>query len=179
LLALSAVLPPLGSSGCQSSDSAGSCSPDPVLILFFFALYLVALGQGGFRPCVQAFGADQFDAQDPEERKAKSSFFNWWHFFMNAGLIAVLPALNYIQDNINWVLGFGIPCLILAGALAIFLLGTRTYRYSIRWEEEKHAFLRVGRVFVATFRNWRITTAVAFEEETHRAQPQQSSGQFK
>ncbi|KAG6752223.1 hypothetical protein POTOM_044444 [Populus tomentosa] len=179
LLALSAVLPPPGSSGCQISDGAGSCSPDPVLILFFFALYLAALGQGGFRPCVQAFGADQFDGQDPEERKAKSSFFNWWNFFMNAGIVGILLALNYIQDNINWGLGFGIPCLILAGALAVFLLGTRTYRYSIRREEERHALLRVGRVFVATIRNWRITTAVASEEETHRAQPHQSSGQFK
>ncbi|KAG6751065.1 hypothetical protein POTOM_045582 [Populus tomentosa] len=136
LLALSAVIPPPGSSGCQISDGAGSCSPDPVLILFFFALYLAALGQG------------------------------------------ILLALNYIQDNINWGLGFGIPCLIMAGALATFLLGTRTYRYSIRREEEKHALLRVGRVFVATIRNWRITTAVASEEETHRAQPHQTSSEI-
>ena len=43
----------------------------------FLALYLVALGTGGIKPCVSAFGADQFDETDETERKKKSSFFNW------------------------------------------------------------------------------------------------------
>ncbi|KAJ6360643.1 hypothetical protein OIU77_004622 [Salix suchowensis] len=109
LLTLSAVLPPVRADDCQSADTVRPCSPDPILILFFFALYLVAFGQGGFRPCVQAFGADQFDGQDPEQRKAKSSFFNWWNCCVNAGVVVIFPVLNYIQDNLNWGFGFGIP----------------------------------------------------------------------
>ncbi|RVW95707.1 Protein NRT1/ PTR family 5.16 [Vitis vinifera] len=128
LLAVSSVLPSPSPSECQKSDEIGSCSPPQLqVILFFFALYLVAVGQGGHKPCVQAFGADQFDGQDPAEGKAKSSFFNWWYFSMCFGTLITLFVLNYIQDNLNWGLGFGIPCIAMVIALLVFLLGTKTY----------------------------------------------------
>ncbi|RZC61421.1 hypothetical protein C5167_023163 [Papaver somniferum] len=53
--------------------------------VFFFSLHLVAIGEGGHKPCVQTFGAEQFDESIPEERKAKSSFFNWWYFGICSG----------------------------------------------------------------------------------------------
>lgn len=132
LLTLSAVLPSFSTSDCQSAISVGQCSP-PLLqiVFFFFSLYLVAFAQGGHKPCVQAFGSDQFDTQDPQECKAKSSFFNWWYFGLSFGTCVTLWILNYIQDNLSWGLGFGIPCMIMAFALIIFLLGTSTYRFSI------------------------------------------------
>ncbi|KAJ6884627.1 hypothetical protein NC652_031589 [Populus alba x Populus x berolinensis] len=178
LLTLSAVLPSVRAYDCQSADTIQLCSPDPSLILFFVALYLVAFGQGGFRPCVQAFGADQFDGQDPEERKSRSSFFNWWNFGMSAGVIVILPFLNYIQDNLNWGFGFGIPCVVMAVSLVIFLLGTKMYRYSIRREEE-HPFLRIGRVLVKAIRNWRISPAVSFKEDASCIVSRQNSEQFE
>ncbi|CAK7344805.1 unnamed protein product [Dovyalis caffra] len=138
-----------------------------------------ALGHGGRKPCIQAFGADQFDRQDTEECKAKGSFFNWWYFFMCSGVLASQLILTYIQDNLSWSLGFGIPCILMICALIIFLLGSRTYRYSVKTEENT-AFFRIGQVFVAAFRNWRITPSViASEEEGHRTIPHQSYEQFK
>ncbi|KAJ4846661.1 hypothetical protein Tsubulata_047868 [Turnera subulata] len=177
LLTLSALLP----TNCKTMENNSSCSPSLLQVfVFFFSLYLVALGQGGHKPCVQAFGADQFDGKDPEESKAKSSFFNWWYFSMGAGIIVTLLVLTYIQDNIGWGFGFGIPCLVMAAALLIFLAGTKTYRYSIK-VEEKSVFLRTGRVLVATVRNWRVTTPTlpAFKEEASGMLTCQSSGQFK
>lgn len=38
----------------------------------------MALGTGGIKPNVSAFGADQFDEADPQDRREKTSFFNWW-----------------------------------------------------------------------------------------------------
>lgn len=132
---------------CQSSIRFTSCFPSKLeVILFFFSLYLVALGQGAHKPCIVAFGADQFDGKDPEESRGKSSFFNWWYFGLCAGPLTALLVLNYIQDNLSWVLGFGIPCISEAVALVIFLLGTKTYRFTAK-AEQKFAVSRICHVF--------------------------------
>ncbi|CAL0299584.1 unnamed protein product [Lupinus luteus] len=171
LLSLSAILPVTKSEGQVSGF-------EPQVILFFFSLYLVALAQGGHKPCVQAFGADQFDINHPGERKARSSFFNWWYFAFSAGLFVTLSILNYVQDNMGWVLGFGIPCIIMIIALAIFTLGTWTYRFSIRGDE-RGPFLRIGRVFIVAGKNWRTShSTIASEEEACGNLPHQGSEQF-
>ncbi|CAL4915939.1 unnamed protein product [Urochloa decumbens] len=46
-------------------------------VVVYLGLYLVALGEGGIKPCTSALGADQFDGADPVERVTKASFFNW------------------------------------------------------------------------------------------------------
>ncbi|KAF8411893.1 hypothetical protein HHK36_004451 [Tetracentron sinense] len=181
LLTLSAVLPSLSPPDCRNNDKITSCPPpSPFQVgFFFFSLYLVAVAVGGHKPCVQAFGADQFDGRDPEECKSKSSFFNWWYFGTCAGTTATLLILTYIQDNLNWGLGFGIPCISMAVALVVFLLGTKTYRYSNE-EDEKSPLMRIGQVFVAAARNWRTTpSAVIIEEEAGEMPPQQGAHQFK
>ncbi|PON47018.1 Proton-dependent oligopeptide transporter [Parasponia andersonii] len=179
LLTLSAVLPSLGGFDCKY-NSITSCSPPRLpVILFFFSLYLVAVAEGGHKPCTQAFGADQFDSQDPEECKGKSSFFNWWYFGASAGVSVAILIVSYIQDNLSWALGFGIPCIAMVVALVVFLLGTTTYRYSIG-QNEKGPFLRIGGVFVAAFRNWRRTSStIATEVETRGFLLDQSSEQFR
>ncbi|KAL9254431.1 NRT1/ PTR FAMILY 5.10-like protein [Drosera capensis] len=156
-LSLSATLPSVSSNCDKMFRGSSSCSPPTIqLVIFYSSLYLVAIGQGWHKPCVQAFGADQFDGHDPEELKAKSSFFNWWYFGLCGGPLLALSALFYIQDN---GLGFGIPCLIMGIALAVFLLGSRTYRYSSNLIEE-NPFPRIGRVFVTAARNWRSKSPV-------------------
>ncbi|BAT91388.1 hypothetical protein LR48_Vigan08g215500 [Vigna angularis] len=179
LLTLSALLPSLSNSECQVDNELKSCSPRWQIILFFISLYLIAIGQGGHKPCVQAFGADQFDEQHPKEHKDRSTFFNWWYFTMCAGCLATLSILNYIQDNLSWVLGFGIPCAVMIVALIVFLLGTMTYRFTIQ-QRDKRPFRRIGRVFVAAIRNRRTThSTTAIKAERDGMLPHQSSEQFE
>ncbi|KFK44350.1 hypothetical protein AALP_AA1G246200 [Arabis alpina] len=127
-----------------------------VNILFFCSLYLVAIGQGGHKPCVQAFGADQFDSGDSKERISRGSFFNWWFLSLSAGITLSIIVVVYVQDNVSWALGFGIPCLFMVMALALFLLGRKTYRYPKGDRKKKNAFGRIGRVFVAAYKNRRL-----------------------
>ncbi|CAJ2655344.1 unnamed protein product [Trifolium pratense] len=173
------MLPSITKSKCQVDSTFIFCSPNSQVILFFISLYLVAIGQGGHKPCVQAFGADQFDEQHPKEHRARSSFFNWWFFTMVAGYSATILVLSYIQDNYSWVLGFGIPCVVMITGLIVFLLGTMTYRFNIK-DNDKSPFLRIGRVFGAAIRNWRKTLPIeAFEDDCGVILHRQSSEQFK
>jgi len=67
--------------------------------VFFIALYILAVGEGGHKPCVQTFAADQFDEEKPEEKAAKSSFFNWWYLGIVAGGSSAVLLVIYIQVN--------------------------------------------------------------------------------
>ncbi|KAB1201223.1 Protein NRT1/ PTR FAMILY 5.4 [Morella rubra] len=96
--------------------------------MFFLSLYIISVGEGGHRPCVQTFAADQFDEDSPEKRKEKSSFFNWWYLAVVAAATAATLLVIYLQDNIGWIWGFGVVAAVLAVALAIFFLGIRKYR---------------------------------------------------
>ncbi|KAJ4849845.1 hypothetical protein Tsubulata_029080 [Turnera subulata] len=181
LLTLSAVLNSVDGSDCKNTKTLKPCSPPWYLVLLFFcSLYLIAVGVGGHKPCVQAFGADQFDPQDPKENKAKSSFFNWWYFGLSVGALTTLIVSVYIQDNLSWSLGFGIPCCAMIVSLLVFLLGSRTYRYTIR-KNDKNPFTRIFRVVGrAIKRNWQNTTpAVEFANEEHGSMSFQNSKQFK
>lgn len=64
-------------SPCPTSPQPCHASHEQNGVLYA-SLYIVALGTGGIKPNVSAFGADQFDEGDPQDRREKTSFFNWW-----------------------------------------------------------------------------------------------------
>ncbi|KAJ8769888.1 hypothetical protein K2173_008970 [Erythroxylum novogranatense] len=177
LLSFTAVLTSLQVSHLQDIKDAKSQSPGFRVILFFFSIYLVAVGQGGHKPCVQAFGADQFDGQDPKESKEKNSFFNWWYFFSSMGINVSLTVLVYIQENLNWALGFGIPCIMMLAALFVLLLGSRTYRYNVK-KSEGNSLMKIGRLIGKAIRN-RNATPSAMATEYEAKQYCQTPQQFK
>ncbi|XP_075643214.1 protein NRT1/ PTR FAMILY 5.4-like [Castanea sativa] len=121
--------------------------------LFFFALYILAVGEGGHKPCVQTFAADQFDQNLPEEKKAKSSFFNWWYFGIMVGATSAIIVVVYMEDHISWVSGFGTFASTLGVSLAIFLLGIKRYK---KQGPIGSPFTKVVQVFVAAARKWRV-----------------------
>ncbi|CAI9114929.1 OLC1v1015754C1 [Oldenlandia corymbosa var. corymbosa] len=182
LLTLSAVIPSLGSFNCHNASNSSSipCPPPQIQVTtFFFSLYLMAIAQGMHKPCVHAFGADQFDGSDIEECKAKSSFFNWCGVGTCVAITLTIMILTYIQDYYSWGVGFGIPCLVMVFALVWFLLGTVTYRFHVKCAETQPVS-RIGRVFVKAVKNWRITSsALCMDMESQDVLPYLGSQQFK
>ncbi|CAM0146842.1 unnamed protein product [Urochloa decumbens] len=112
---------------------AASSPPLAQLAFFHVALYLLAAARGFHRPCAEALGADQFAApidggEDPSSRASRSSYFNWFHFALSFGFGIATAGLSYVEDNVSWTVGFGACWATMVLYLAVFLLGTPTYR---------------------------------------------------
>lgn len=130
--------------------SKGVCDPTPgQSAAVFIALYLIALGTGGIKPCVSSFGADQFDEHDDVERKSKSSFFNWFYFSINIGALVASSVLVYVQTHVGWSWGFGIPAVVMAIAVGSFFVGTPLYRHQ---RPGGSPLTRIAQVLVAATR---------------------------
>ncbi|CAJ1970615.1 unnamed protein product [Sphenostylis stenocarpa] len=125
LLTLSASVPGMKPT-CDSQDNCHATKGQSAAC--FVALYLIALGTGGIKPCVSSFGADQFDDADETEKEQKSSFFNWFYLSINVGALVAASLLVWVQTNVSWGWGFGIPAVAMAIAVVSFFSGTRLYR---------------------------------------------------
>ncbi|CAN6281618.1 unnamed protein product [Urochloa humidicola] len=151
VLTLSASVPMLMPPSCEGSICP-SASPFQYTV-FFLGLYLIALGTGGIKPCVSSFGADQFDDTDPAERIQKGSFFNWFYFSINIGALISSSFLVWVQDNVGWGLGFGIPTVFMGLAIISFFSGTSIYRFQ---KPGGSPITRVCQVVVASLRKWNV-----------------------
>lgn len=145
LLTLSASVKGLKPS-CENDVCQATSSQTAVC---FAALYIIALGTGGIKPCVSSFGADQFDETDETEKKKKSSFFNWFYFSINVGALIASSVLVWIQMNVGWGWGFGIPAVAMAIAVVFFFSGSRLYRVQ---KPGGSALTRMFQVVVASLR---------------------------
>ncbi|KAG2721997.1 hypothetical protein I3760_02G108500 [Carya illinoinensis] len=153
MLTLAVSLPSLKPPRCLESDVENCRKASTLqLAVFYGALYTLAVGTGGTKPNISTIGADQFDEFDPKEKAHKLSFFNWWMFSIFFGTLFANTVLVYIQDNVGWTLGYGLPTLGLAISIIIFLSGTPFYRHKV---PSGSPFTRMARVIVAALRKWK------------------------
>ncbi|KAL0113725.1 hypothetical protein PUN28_012687 [Cardiocondyla obscurior] len=94
-------------------------------------LLLIALGTGGIKPCVSAFGGDQFVL--PQQERYLAMFFSLFYFSINTGsLISTLltPVLRNTQcfDTDCYFLAFLVPAVLMILSIVIFVLGKRMYK---------------------------------------------------
>ncbi|XP_017975434.1 PREDICTED: protein NRT1/ PTR FAMILY 5.2 [Theobroma cacao] len=154
LLTLSVSVPGLKPPPCHQAN-VDDCKKASTLQLavFFGALYTLAVGTGGTKPNISTIGADQFDDFHHREKAQKLSFFNWWMFSIFFGTLFANTVLVYIQDNVGWTLGYGLPTLGLVISVLIFLAGTPFYRHRV---PAGSPFTRMARVIVAAMRKWKV-----------------------
>ncbi|CAG4942189.1 unnamed protein product [Colias eurytheme] len=114
------------------------CSAIPPLMLpptttSMIGLALIATGTGGIKPCVAAFGGDQFRL--PEENQRLQRFFSTFYCTVNLGGFMgtiVTPTLRRsvmcFGDDTCYALGFGFPSLLVLISIVTFVAGKPWYR---------------------------------------------------
>ncbi|KAG8586397.1 hypothetical protein GDO81_005365 [Engystomops pustulosus] len=109
--------------------------PDTIplhVALSMIGLVLIALGTGGIKPCVAAFGGDQFDESQDKQR---SRFFSIFYLSINAGSLLstiITPILRGQMCGIHtqqkcYPLAFGVPAALMVVALVVFIAGSGMY----------------------------------------------------
>ncbi|KAK8618974.1 hypothetical protein V6N13_132946 [Hibiscus sabdariffa] len=150
LLSVQAHLPQLKPPKCNVLTDGDSCveAGGFKALIFFVALYLVALGSGCVKPNMIAHGADQFDARNnPAQSKKLSTYFNAAYFAFSMGELVALTVLVWIQTHAGMDVGFGVSAAAMAMGLIVVVSGTLYYRN--KPPRGSMIFTPIAQVFVA------------------------------
>ena len=157
LLTVSAALPQFRPPPCTPGGAAACQEAAPwQLAVLYASLLLNAVGAGGYRPCIVAFGADQFDESRAAERARSWGFFNWYYFCNGASMLVAVTAVVYVQDNVGWGWGLGVPAACMGVSVAAFVAGYPMYR---RLDPAGSPFTRLAQVVAAAARKQRLPAA--------------------
>lgn len=87
-------------------------------------LLLIAIGSGGIKPCVSAFGGDQFKL--PEQAAQFATFFSLFYFTINFGSLISTALTPVLRTNVHcfgyecYSLAFGIPAILMIISIGMF-----------------------------------------------------------
>nr|XP_046259451.1 solute carrier family 15 member 1 [Scatophagus argus] len=102
------------------------------IALSMVGLFLIALGTGGIKPCVAAFGGDQFNENQEKQRR---TFFSVFYLCINGGSLLstiITPVIRAQECGIHskqecYSLAFGVPAALMVVALVVFIAGSGMY----------------------------------------------------
>ncbi|CAL8109757.1 unnamed protein product [Orchesella dallaii] len=104
----------------------------PTVAFSLIGLALIAIGTGGIKPCVAAFGGDQFKI--PGQESQLESYFAVFYFSINSGSLLTQIVTPIFREDIScfgddscYPLAFSVPAALMIVALIIFLVGRPMY----------------------------------------------------
>ena len=104
----------------------------PAKAMTVIGLLLIGLGSGGIKPCVAAFGGDQFKI--PEQAKQLATFFSFFYFSINAGSLISTSLTPILREDVHcfgdldcFSLAFGVPGVLMVVSIIVFIFGRVLY----------------------------------------------------
>ncbi|GAU38613.1 hypothetical protein TSUD_266530 [Trifolium subterraneum] len=90
---------------------------------------LLLQGSGVSDPALPTLGADQFDEEEPKERRSKALIYGYFYVALNLGSLVAETVLAYIATSGHWVMGFWICTSCASVSFLVLLSGTLRYRH--------------------------------------------------
>ncbi|KAH8338870.1 hypothetical protein KR074_007847, partial [Drosophila pseudoananassae] len=119
-------------------------------------LLLIAMGTGGIKPCVSAFGGDQFSL--PAQSLELAKFFSLFYFAINAGSMISTTVTPILRADIHcfgeqdcFSLAFGVPAVLMIVSVIVFVAGRRLYRCQ---PPAGNMIFGVSKCIADAFRGW-------------------------
>lgn len=101
------------------------------VMMTWAALLMIGVGTGGIKPCVSAFGGDQFESH---ETKWRENFFSLFYGAINLGSLISMFLTPMLRAQYKCVgrsdcypLAFLLPCILMFVAIVVFLMAHNHY----------------------------------------------------
>ena len=128
VIMLTAAISKLHPPHCGTKETELCRGPTTSQLAFLLTGFgLLIIGAGGIRPCNLAFGADQFNPATESGKRGINSFFNWYYFTFTFAVMISGTFIVYVQSNVSWALGLGIPSCLMFVSCVLFFAGSRIY----------------------------------------------------
>ncbi|OIW05321.1 hypothetical protein TanjilG_28786 [Lupinus angustifolius] len=176
LLSMHAHIPKLKPPPCNMLTDGENCIKTKGFkaMIFYLALYLVALGSGCLKPNMIAYGADQFNQN---QSKKISTYFNAVYFAFSMGELIALTVLVWVQTHSGMDVGFGVSAAAMAVALLSIICGTVYYRNK---PPQGSIFTPLAQVFVAAiYKRNQIVSPEMLHGVSQNNVPFQHSNKFR
>ncbi|CAG9821728.1 unnamed protein product [Phaedon cochleariae] len=118
-------------------------------------LLLIAIGTGGIKPCVSAFGGDQFIL--PQQEMQLALFFSLFYFSINAGSLISTFLTPVLRNDVHcfgqdscFPLAFAVPGVLMIMSIVIFACGKPIYKVK---RPEGNVVVKVAKCITYAVRN--------------------------
>lgn len=145
---LTAMIPQL-SPFCDQITKSCNSPTTAQLSFLYISLGLMAIGAGGVRASSLAFGMDQLGSKD-KNAGLTESYFNWTYAFTLVAVLIGMTILVYLQDNLGWKVGFGVPLVLMFISMVSFFSGSSFY---VKLQAKGNVISNCAQVVVASSKN--------------------------
>ncbi|CAK8568855.1 unnamed protein product [Lathyrus sativus] len=119
------------------------------MLMLHSSFALMSIGAGGIRSSSLAFGLDQLSKRG-KNAGIKEGYLSWYYASAGVSSLLGLSAVVYLQDNMGWTVGFGVPVILMFIATLSFFLATPFY---VMVEAKRNILSSLAQVVVASYRN--------------------------